>query len=388
MRQPTPRRSAVRRGVARGFTLVELVTAASLMTVMMLGVIQIFRIITVTAGDAEAVHFTHEQVRCLFDRLHTDIRGLQRDGYMRILGNAYSWDPSASPPTFYTGAASATASPPREYNPFVASGNGAGPIKSFEYAMNTLEFTSVGYRESLWARSGGSGTYKADSAEVVYSSDVLSPDKLLQAISGTSSPRTAPVDPRRGILARCEWLICGTAGTPADNTDLSAAAYVCDIPNSITLPVPYTTFPIASLIDRARMVSTGTGGKPGTTANGNLAGYLKVWPWLAMADYNVTNAPSLRRVMASCVSEFFVEYYDPLFNKGDGGWVALSFPWTLTRTATGTPAYNLPAQCLHSPVLGLRVTVGLHDPSDRTSLGGRTRFDGYAMQETYWISDP
>jgi len=72
------------RGGAAAFTLVELVTAASLMTIMMLGVVEIFGIITETASEADAIHFAQQQARAVFDHLDRDLRGMTREGYLKI----------------------------------------------------------------------------------------------------------------------------------------------------------------------------------------------------------------------------------------------------------------------------------------------------------------
>ena len=69
---------------ARAFTLVELVTAVSIMTIIMIGVVEIFAIVTQTATEAEAIHGAYQQMRATLDRLNRDLRGITPEGYLKI----------------------------------------------------------------------------------------------------------------------------------------------------------------------------------------------------------------------------------------------------------------------------------------------------------------
>jgi len=302
LRRPTAAR--------RGFTLVELVTAASLMTVMMLGVIQIFRIVTRTAGDAEAVHFAQQQARCLMDRLRLDIRGLSRDGYLRIVK---------------TGV----------------------PVSTGPYSADTLAMTTIGERTGI--ASGGIAT-KAAAAEVLYTSHVpMGDDGAVPYVQ-----LGAAYDLRRGVLARGEWLIAGRAGSSQDRDDISAAAYL-------------STLYAQPTQDRIS--------KAGTTTHGR--GQVRIWPWKEKTGQSDVRF-SLRRVMASCVSEFCVEYFDPVTDKWVGG----------APTVFGQDLFYYAGKAAPPAI---RVTAALHDPDDRSSppIGAPAafRFAGYAVQETYWITD-
>lgn len=313
MNHPTPIRRFGRTGSARGFTLVELVTAASLMTIMMLSVVQIFRIVTDAAGNAEAVHFAQEQMRCFFDRLHSEIGGYSREGYLRIQ---------------ITKAPHTTSGP---------------------YSANTLAFTTVGTFQGCWPATKA---VRANAAEVVYTSQVLTHLKMLEVVTPS---KTLVVDARRGILARGEWLITGTAGGASlDTEDKSVAPFLADL--------------APTGIYQDRVAKAGQGG-------GLAAGYVRVWPWTSLAGSSEYPA-SLRRVMASCVSEFYVEYLNPANDK---------FENSLNREFR--PAYGLATVTNPGPK-AIRVTVALHDPTDRSAVQGSARLTGYAMQETFWITDP
>ena len=82
-----------------------------------------------------------------------------------------------------------------------------------------------------------------------------------------------------------------------------------------------------------------------------------------------TPDPSVRRVMTTCTSGFFVEYWDgsnwqhpppeepnKTFNPGDSDWPR-----------------------------AIRVTLTVHDPDDRGPLPADGRYKGYALQEVFWI---
>ena len=184
-----PRKRSCRRLPRAGFTLVELVTAASLMTVLMMGVVEIFGIVTETAGRAEGAHFAHQQMRPLFDRLYTDLRGMTREGYLSIT--------------------QATAKNP----------TGTGPL----YHIDTLAFVTVGPCISSWTTTPKQGL----AAEVVYTNNVYTPTNLWKVESDGGS---VDVYARRGLLGRGQWMLAGeTGGAATDREDRSAAATVAEI---------------------------------------------------------------------------------------------------------------------------------------------------------------
>ena len=165
----------------RAFTLVELVTAASIMTIIMIGVVEIFAVVTQTAAEAEAMHGAYQQMRATLDRLNQDLRGITPEGYLRIT----------------------TATPP--------GGDSA-------YHSDGLAFVSVGRY---------SGTYdqdcRAGAAEIIYTTNVTTPTSFL-TIDGKT------VDPRRGVLARSAWLMSGQSDSSAAETqDKAKASYLGEL---------------------------------------------------------------------------------------------------------------------------------------------------------------
>jgi hypothetical protein len=336
------------------FTLVELVTAASLMTVMMLGVIQIFSIITETASDARGLAFAHEQGRAVMDALHRDLRGMTREGYFTVQKKVIYGNSQAKPTGLEDGPKAPTT------------------ISEPMYYCDTLAFTSIGSWTGAWDTA-----QQAAAAEVVYTGNTRTPTYLL-GVATTGSPKTN-VDDRRGILARGVWLLGGQISGSASDTDdkadsasTSSPAYLCNL---------------WSGTNRDRITAAGTGGG----ASGD-TGYLKVWPVLSSTGSS-TKPESLRRVMASCISEFFVEWLD----TGPPGTGTGALPvWRATDTdvrprtsPTGTTATNLCPRAV-------RVTVAIHDPGDRlppppvvdsTNPPWPRRFTGYALQEVFWLQD-
>jgi hypothetical protein len=104
-----------------------------------------------------------------------------------------------------------------------------------------------------------------------------------------------------------------------------------------------------------------------------------IYPWLIKdASAPAQHAETLRRVMATCVSEFYVEYWHETVSGG-----TLNGEW-LNQTATWTQSSSVWPKAI-------RVTVAVHDPSDvgstQTSVAG-SRYQGYALQEVFWIGDP
>jgi len=273
---------------------VELVTAASIMTIIMIGVVEIFAVVTQTAAEAEAMHGAYQQMRATLDRLNCDLRGITPEGYLKIT--------TATP----TGGDS-------------------------NYHSDTLAFVSVGRY---------SGTYdqdcRAGAAEIIYTTNVTTPTSFL-TIDGKT------VDPRRGVLARSAWLMSGQSDSSAAETqDKAKASYLGEL--------------YASL-----------GGTSSLSVN---RAQTKVTPFLP-GDTGTPDA-SVRRIMTTGTSEFFVEYgYDgknwkhetKTFKPGDSDWPR-----------------------------ALRVTLAVHDPDDRGPLPpsppGPGRFQGYALQEVFWIGGP
>ncbi|HUS45587.1 MAG TPA: hypothetical protein VM219_06095 [Phycisphaerae bacterium] len=299
MRNPSCQWDLRRRDGAAAFTLVELVTAASLMTVMMIGVVEIFGIITETASEADAIHFAQQQARAVLDHLDRDVRGMTREGYLKIT----HW------PT-----------------PGKAD-------EEEEYRSDALSFVSIGSWKSAF------DSQQASAAEVLYTTNVRTPTQFLRVYNKANEE-----DHRRGVLARGTWLMVGEPGTGLDTDDKSNAAYLSEL-----------------------LASAGSLGR-------SAIGSTTVWPWSGRTMESV-EPWSLARVMACCVSEFFVEYWDPKEKKwvGDGG----------LASAPGS----------RESVPAIRVTVAIHDPDDHSpppadTDGSKERFRGYAYQQVFWIGDP
>jgi type II secretory pathway component PulJ len=318
----------------RGFTLVELVTSASLMTVMMLGVVQVFAIITQTASEAEGVHFAQQQLRALLNRLHNDLRGMTREGYLKITS---------------------------------AKGNDPSVVASPQYSRDTLAFVTIGRCASIF----GNQPYEGTASEVVYTNNVRTPSQVLYV---KSSSRTTRVSARRGILGRGQWMMSGEAsGTAHDLQDTSAASYLCEMFQNQNQQVAGTK--------QDRISRQGT--------------HLAVYPWTAVGGLPDQHAETLKRVMASCVSEFYVETIDPNASgssgpvnpSGSGYFRPISGTYTWSRKAGfSDPIKTWPR--------AIRVTVVVHDPSDNAppekySDGTTVKpFRGFALQEVFWLTDP
>jgi len=355
----SPCRIARRFRPGRGFTLVELITAASLMTIMMLGVVQIFGIITETASQAQGAAYALEEGRALMDALQRDIRGFDRLGYFKVQISDTSAsgvpDPNAKDPGIPT-------VPPKAGLPVMSN----LPEKDYTirwYSSDCLALTTIGYFEG----QKGDSTKKAAGAEVVYTPNVKTPDRRFALNSPTPN-----VDPRRGVLARAAWII-GPTGSPVGQTsnadDVSEAKALADLGSGLTP-------------DRL--------GKPeGKDSSSTLAvSPVQVAPLLTsgMSSINVGptgNVWQLRRVAACCLSEFMVEVPDTaatgtIWSK----WVRRA--WTATPISAASGA-SVDKECPRA----IRVTIAIHDPSDRKpSTGPSGRFEGYALQEIFWISDP
>ena len=267
---------------ARAFTLVELVTAASIMTIIMIGVVEIFAVVTQTATDAEAIHGAHQQMRATLDRLNRDLRGITPEGYLKITT--------------------------------ATNGN---------YHTDALAFVSVGRHFGAYDPEN----CQAGAAEILYTTRVRTPDAFPYTLA-----------PRRGVLARSAWLMGGKAEQAQEKQDGSKAAYLGEL-----------------------YASLGVGGTSPRWVNRTST---RVWPFLP-GDPGTPDA-SVRRVMTTGTSEFFVEYWDnassewknetKIFYPGAGDWPR-----------------------------ALRVTLAVHDPDDRGPLPAGGRFEGYALQEVFWI---
>ena len=300
------------------------------MTVIMLGVVQVFGIVMQTASDAQGIHFAQQQLRALLNRLHNDLRGMTREGYLKIRrGSTQPGDP------FYT------------FNPAPAN-----PMPASAYACDTLAFVTIGQCASAFAEPAYEGT----AAEVVYTNNVKTPDNPLN-VDGR------PVDARRGILGRGQWMMTGKTGSAGDFQDTSAASYLCDLFKN--------------------QQNSGGGDRIS-----NSGGYVQVYPWTTMEGFptDLSHTKTLKRVMASCVSEFHVEAFDP---KADTtGYFDITnnqydYTWS-TCLEAGVPVND------KAWPRAIRVTVAVHDPADNElpQAGADNRFRGFALQEVFWLTDP
>ena len=334
----------------RGFTLVELITAASLMTLMMMGVVQIFAIITETASEAQGNAFAMEQGRALLDSIHRDIRGFDRGGYFKI----QKWD------TKEDGTSEALATvktpPSSRPNPGIPIFNGTNAVTW--YSSDCLALTSVGY----WEGQKGTGTpRKTLGAEVVYTANVKTPATRLEITSGQR------MDPRRGLLARGVWVVDpATAPSTSDGlnaSDRSRGATLIDLGSGkatdrLSIPAPEgMEAGAASPIVVA----------PLSDAKGWNTSAAEVW--------------QVRRVAASCTSEFMIEAFK-IPTTGSPTWDR-SKAWTVVPISDTTTSTD--RECPRA----IRVTVAAHDPNDKKPRTGPSmRYEGYALQEVFWISDP
>jgi len=355
---PAPGRASPK----RAFTLVELVTAASLMTVMMLGVVQIFAYITETASDAQGITFALEQERAVLDTIHRDLRGLDRTGYLRIQTASFKVNISGTVQAgTWTRPMLPSVLPPAGQDVFWDSlRDPTSPL--YLYCNDLLAMTTVG---AFWEKRTDDRSATADTAtgaEVVYSSNVKTPDNRLQIGSGTSAPQ---VDQRRNLVARGVWVFRGTdiwtgawGGSGTDTDDRSKAAVLAE----------------TSAVANFDRVSQNLG-------SGGLVSPVAIWPF-TRSGAPQQNAWTLRRVGASCASEFMVEVLD-----------------TTTTTTTTTADWSRKNNMIIKPGAGsapsnvcpraIRVTIAVHDPSDIKPVVGRSgRYEGYALQEVFWIGDP
>lgn len=291
------------------------------MTVIMLGVVQVFGIVMQTASDAEGIHFAQQQLRAVLNRLHNDLRGMTREGYLKI----------RKPPQF------------SDY------------LDTGPYSRDTLAFVTIGQCASF------RGNADANAAEVVYTNNVRTPDNPLN-VDGR------PVDARRGILARGEWIMAGNTSVvgAGDSNDISEATFLYDMFRN------QQNFGSDDRISRS-------------------GGHVVVYPWIATENLPPDRWRTLKRVMASCVSEFHVEVFDPkadttgtltgYFNTPENQY---RYTWSWRPNANDT---------ITTWPRAIRVTVAVHDPAD-TDLpqtdrtGAVKRFRGFALQEVFWLTDP
>lgn len=350
---PNPCRLPRRGRPRRAFTLIELITAASMMTLMMLGVVQIFGIITETASQAQGAAFAMEQGRALLDAMYRDIRGFDRTGYLKIQKS--DTDASGVPGTYTDPGVPATA-PLQEGVPVMSGANAVT-----WYSTDCLALTTVGYFTGQKAE-----TNRATGAEVVYSSNVLTPDKRF-----TLKPSATPnVDPRRGVLARAVWLLGPTGGTTKNDSDISAAAVLADLgsgktPDRLSMPAPEGADTVALAVSPVQITPLLTRGTTST-------------------NFATTNLWQLRRVAACCISEFMVETFEDVASG------STTTPQWTRRAWTVVPIG--PNSSASADKLGpgaIRVTIAIHDPADRKpSTGASGRYEGFALQEIFWFSDP
>lgn len=374
--KPTP--STPRPEGARGraaFTLIELVTAASLMTIMMLGVVQVFGIITQTAGEAQGLSYAQQQMRAFFNTLNRDFRGMTREGYLRIRSGRFKFNQDGL-----------TEDASLRTTPYVLGASAALPLEQEVYRADTLAFVTVGATRGIWGSMP-----VASCAEVVYTSNVRTPNNIWQ-VKLDSSTEAVKVGPRRGILARGQWIMAGGApGIADDRADTSKAPFLADMFRGLNDSSGASIVP-----DRISTLTTPAAGRTD----------LVVWPWSSLTsecDY----PSALRRVMACCISDFHVEYYDIAKDSADADLTQgtgfssryamnafrktysdsnLDCTWSEVKF-TGTST----AGSLRTWPRAIRVTVAAHDPGDNAPLtgpAGTTRFRGFAMQETFLITDP
>jgi len=277
------------------FTLVELVTAASIMSIIMIGVVEVFAVVTRTAAEAEGIHGAHQQMRVTLDRLNRDLRGATPEGYIRIDANK-------------------------------TTGTGSGEIAP--YATNSLAFVGIGQCFGAYHPD----TNRGAAAEILYTTNVATPTSFLQ-IKGTA------VDHRRGVLARSAWLMDGQAGQALEEEDRSKAPYLGTLYASLGSASPLSV------------------GRAST----------KIVPFLP-GDAGTPNA-SLRRVMTTSTSQFRVEYW----NSQDKQWK--------NETKTFLPGAD-------DRPRAIRVTLAVHDPDDRGPLPDSGRYEGYVLQEVFWLGNP
>jgi hypothetical protein len=314
------------------------------MTVMMLGVVQIFAIVTQTAGDAEGLHFAREQQRALFDMLHRDFDGLTREGYLKIVKN-----PTAISDTK-------------------------------TYAIDVLAMTTVGAFAGAWGPTENPSAYKGTAAEVIYTTNVRTPTEVLKVSSAAGDVK---VDRRKGILGRGVWIFSGQAATTVPDINLD------DRTKTATLAeYAASTISTQRCIDDSKLT---VGSAPGLT----------VWPTSSRTGLS-GDARSLRRVMTTCTSDFMVEVLEygtatPTSTTIDGKYYWRPVSLFNTGTTANDWRPGLVSTTPSQRPRAVRVTVATHAPDERLPLpkdkdaSGNLiyeRYRGYVLQEVFWIRDP
>jgi len=121
--------------------------------------------------------------------------------------------------------------------------------------------------------------------------------------------------------------------------------------------------------------------------------HLQVYPWTVIEGLPSQHAETLRRVMASCVSEFYVE----TFNPPAGGGATTDYFQNIAGTYTWRGATGATTLHTHTWPRAIRVTIAVHDPGDtsppeRYGSGSGTGqvkpFRGFVLQEVFWLGDP
>jgi type II secretory pathway pseudopilin PulG len=352
VRHGASHRRSSRRPTARGgFTLVELVTAASLMTVLMVGVIQIFATVTQTASQAEGLVFAQQQARAVFDRLHNELRTMTREGYLKIIHSSIQVNTSSAQPT-------------------IATPGKTGDQASGWYNADTLAFVAIGPYNATFPKTNQAPTNAITPvAEVQYTSNVKTPTKV-QVLQATGIPDTS-VDARRGLLTRGQWLFKGSStGFAADNSDLGRCNYLFQM---------FSAQPPALPKDRISAAPINY--------------QMSIDPWITQTG-KAKVPDALRQVLASCVSEFCIEVYDPGGDNGIGYGNSIN-AFTVPTAAlsyygsmSAFPSSGIANSNIKTWPRAIRVTIAIHDPGDSKTVAAGTRFEGFTFQEIFWLTDP
>jgi len=128
---------ARRRRPAGAFTLVEIVAAMALSVIIMLGMVQVFKMASEAVTNTEAVTDSHQMARGILSLMQQDLMCFSNDGYLYIL-------------------------PQRIANPHISDDN----IK-YWYNFDTLIFTAVGRFKEMG--TGSANPQESSSAEIMYS---------------------------------------------------------------------------------------------------------------------------------------------------------------------------------------------------------------------------
>ncbi len=166
---------ARQRRPAGAFTLVEIVAAMALSVLIMLGMVQVFKMASEAVTNTEATTDSHQMARGIFTILHQDLMSFSNEGYLYILPQLIK-NPHASDPD----------------------------IEDW-YNFDTLIFTAVGrFREM---GTGSANPQESCFAEIMYSY------ALRATSSGTPSPWNGTAfkntDPRGVCLIRKAFLGAG-----------------------------------------------------------------------------------------------------------------------------------------------------------------------------------